>query len=63
VAEVRLRVEPRYVAVIGMHVVVALAFVALAVRNALHGDVVNATLQGVVGAMVLLLGVGITRIA
>ncbi|MCY4732296.1 hypothetical protein KY092_17220 [Natronomonas gomsonensis] len=55
--------EPRYVAVIGMHVVVALAFVALAVRNALHGDIVNATLQGVIGALVLFLGVGITRIA
>ncbi|WP_178916324.1 hypothetical protein [Natronomonas gomsonensis] len=55
--------EPRYVAVIGMHVVVALAFVALAVRNAFHGDIVNATLQGVIGALVLVLGVGITRIA
>jgi hypothetical protein len=63
VAGVEQAVEPRYVAVVGMHLLVALTFAALATWNALNGDIVNATLQGVLAVLVLFLGIGITRIA
>lgn len=53
--------EPRYVVIVVFHFVVALAFAAFAVRNALRGDVVGAVLQGTLGVLVLLLGVGFVR--
>lgn len=54
-------VEPRYVVVVGVHAVVALAFIAVAVRNAILGDVVFAVMQGVIATLLVILGVGIAR--
>ncbi|MFQ3318615.1 MAG: hypothetical protein ACI8UR_001023 [Natronomonas sp.] len=53
--------EPRHVAVIGLHLLVALLFVGVAVRNALLGNVAGAVMQGVLGVLVVILGVGIAR--
>lgn len=53
--------ESSYVAIVGLHVAVALLFVAVAIWNALRGDVAGAVLQGVLGVLVAALGVGLTR--
>lgn len=55
--------ETRYVVIIAVHVLVALVFVAVAVRNLLYGDVGGAVMQGVVGVLVGMLGFGIARMA
>lgn len=53
--------ESRYVAIVGLHVAVALVFVAVATWNVVNGDVVGAVLQGVLGVLVAALGLGIAR--
>lgn len=55
--------ETRYVAIVALHLVVALVFAAVAVRNLLHGDVPAAVMQGVLAVLVAGLGVGIVRLA
>jgi hypothetical protein len=54
-------VEPRSVGVLGLHVVVAVLFFAVAVWNLLNDDPVNAVLQGVLAVLVVALGIGIAR--
>jgi hypothetical protein len=56
-------VRPRSVAIVGFHVLVALVFVGVAGYNAYTGDVVNAVMQGVLGALILVLGIGLARAA
>ncbi|MEF8806476.1 hypothetical protein [Natronomonas sp.] len=41
---------------------VALLFAAMAVVNVLNGDVINAVMQGVIAALVVGLGVSLSRI-
>lgn len=53
--------ESRYVVIVSLHIVVAFVFVAVAIWNALQGDVVGAIMQGVLGVLVAILGVGIIR--
>ncbi|QLD88652.1 hypothetical protein HWV07_06230 [Natronomonas salina] len=53
--------EPRFVAIVAVHLVGALAFAAMAVRAALLGDPVFAVMQGVLAALIVALGVGIVR--
>lgn len=55
------RVEPRYVLIVAFHFLVALAFAAFAVGNALRGNLIGTVLQGVLAALVLVLGVGVAR--
>lgn len=55
--------RPRSIAIVGFHVLVALVFVGVAGYNAHTGDTVNAVLQAVVGGLVLVLGIGLARIA
>lgn len=55
--------ESRTVAIVGLHVGVALVFLAVAAWNLVHGDVVGAVLQSVLGALIAVLGVGIARAA
>ena len=53
--------EPRYVAIVGLHLLGAAVFAAVAVRSALLGDPVFAVMQAVLAALVVALGVGIAR--
>ncbi|WP_336136092.1 hypothetical protein [Natronomonas amylolytica] len=55
--------EPRIVGILGLHVVVAALFSGVAVWNLIHDDPVNAVMQGVLAALVIMLGVGIARSA
>lgn len=53
--------EPRFVAIVAVHLVGGLVFAAMAVRAALLGDPVFAVMQGVLAALVVALGFGIVR--
>jgi hypothetical protein len=54
-------VEPRFVAIVLVHLVGALVFAAMAVRSAVLGDPVIAVMQGVLAVLVVVLGVRIVR--
>lgn len=54
-------VEPRFVAIIVVHLIGAVVFAVMAVRSVLIGDPVFAVMQGVLAALIVLLGVGIVR--
>lgn len=54
--------EPRYVVIVVVHLGVALVFAAVATWNVIQGDVAGAVLQGVLGLLIAILGVGIARI-
>jgi len=56
-------VRPRSAAIVGFHLLVALLFVGVAGYNAQRGDTVNAVMQGVIGALILMLGIGLARAA
>lgn len=53
--------EPRFVAVVVVHLVGALVFTAMAMRAAVLGDPVFAVMQGVLAALIVALGFGIVR--
>lgn len=53
--------EPRFVAVIVVHLIGAMTFAVMAVRSALLGDPTFAVMQGVLAALVVAMGVGIAR--
>lgn len=53
--------EPRFVAVLAVHLVGAVVFAAMAIRAALLGDPIFAVMQGVIAALIVALGVGIVR--
>lgn len=55
--------EPRIVGIPGLHLLGALLFSAVAVRNVIRGDPVNAVLQGVLAVLIVMLGIGIARTA
>ncbi|QLD86495.1 hypothetical protein HWV23_12410 [Natronomonas halophila] len=55
--------EPRIVGILSLHVVGAVLFGAVAVWNLLNDDPVNAVLQGVLAALIVVLGIGIARSA
>jgi hypothetical protein len=56
-------VRPRSVAIVGFHLLVALVFVGVAGYNAHTGDTVDAVMKAVLGAVVLVLGIGLARTA
>lgn len=55
--------EPRSVVIVGVHLVGALLFAAMAIWAVLTGDPVFAVVQGVLAALVVTLGVGLARAA
>lgn len=55
--------RPRSAAIVGFHMLVALVFVGVAGYNAYNGDSVNAVMQGVIGALIFMLGIGLARAA
>ena len=55
--------RPQSFAVVGFHLLVAPVFVGVAGYNAHTGDTVNAVMQAVLGALVLVLGIGLARTA
>lgn len=55
--------EPRIVGILGLHLLGALLFSAVAVRNLIRGDPVSAVMQGVLAVLIVVLGIGIARSA
>lgn len=53
--------DPRFVSIVGIHLLGSLTFTGIAVRNALLGDTVGAVLQGVLAVLVITMGVGLAR--
>lgn len=55
--------RPRSAAIVGFHLLVALLFVGIAGYNVYNGDTVNAVMQGVIGVLIFMLGIGLARAA
>ena len=55
--------RPRSAAIVGFHLLVALVFFGVAGYNAYNGDMVNAVMQGVLGGLIFILGIGLGRAA
>ena len=53
--------DPRFLAIVVVHLVGGLVFAVMAVRSAVLGDPVFAVMQGVLAVLVVVLGVGIVR--
>lgn len=53
--------EPRFVAILLVHLVGAVVFAAMVIRAAVLGDPIFAVMQGVLAALIVALGFGIVR--
>lgn len=54
--------DARTAAIVGIHGIVAVAFLAVSLWSAWRGNLVGAVVLGVVAVLVLLLGIGLARL-